>query len=163
MFGKARYCSISCSKKKENAMWVPGAKEKMAETLKRIGHRPSLIGGNWRGMTVPQQKIMSILKDGWVSELAIKTGVPRAEKTYPTCYKVDIGNEELKIAIEIDGQSHYGKRALLDKKKDDFLSKLGWKVYRVKNCQVPRLCTTCTSAGTLLTSLMECSYTTATS
>ena len=79
--------------------------------------------------------------------------MPKKAKTHPTCYKVDIGNEALKIAIELDGQSHYGKRKELDAKKDAMLVSLGWKVYRVKNWQVPSLCLTCKSADTLLTLL----------
>lgn len=152
-FEKARFCSISCSKKAENAMWAPGAKEKMSASLQRIGHKPSQPGGNGRGMTEPQQAILSILGDGWLPELVIRTNLPKNNGQYPTSYKVDIGNEATKVAIELDGQSHYGKRKELDTKKDAMLASLGWKVYRVKNWQVPSLCSTCKSADTLLTLL----------
>jgi len=116
-FMGARFCSISCSKKKENAMWVPGAKEKMIETLKKIGHRPVYHGGNGRQSTDAQLAMKYVLGDGWEIELVIPTKIKKLEKTYPTCYKVDIGNSDLKIAIEVDGSSHVGERKKLDYKK----------------------------------------------
>lgn len=154
LFEKARFCSISCAKKKENAMWVPGAKDKMSATLKKIGHRPLRVGGNGRGMTAPQETMLSMLPPGWEPEVAIPTGIKRAMKTHPTCYKVDIGNRSMKVAIELDGNTHYGARKDLDKKKDDLLASLGWKVFRVRNADAMSMCTTCKSADTLLTLLM---------
>ena len=67
-------------------------------------------------------------------ELAIPTRKPRGSG-YPTCYKVDIGNETLRVAIEVDGQSHYSRRSL-DAKKDKLLRGLGWTVLRFSNKQV---------------------------
>jgi very-short-patch-repair endonuclease len=97
-----------------------------------------------------------MLSSGWIPELPIKTGVPKELKTYPTCYKVDIGHPVKKIAIELDGNSHTGKRKALDMKKDALLTSLGWKVFRVKNYQVPSLSLICKSEDTLLT-LLEAS------
>jgi len=152
-FMTTRFCSISCSKKKENAMWVPGAIEKMTNTLKAIGHKPIKKGGNGRELTEPQKIMLNILGESWVAELPIKTMIPKSLKIYPTCYKVDIGNLEKKIAIELDGSSHSGKRKLLDIKKDNFLKSLGWRVIRLKNQEALHLCSIYKSADILLISL----------
>ena len=82
-------------------------------------------------MTVPQTLLADRL--GWPTEVSIKTGMKRG-LGYPTCYKVDIGNVGLKIAIEVDGGSHGTiiNRAR-DVKRDALLNGLGWIVLRFKN------------------------------
>ena len=148
-----RFCSISCGKKFNNPMHSESAREKMSKTLRAIGHAPKTRGGNGRGMTEPQKHILEILGTGWVAELAIPTKVPRSAKLYPTCYRVDLGNLRMKIAIELDGRSHNGRRSLLDVKKDEFLVGLGWKVLRLSNESAMSI--TSTSLAILLTSLQE--------
>lgn len=83
------------------------------------------------GLTVPQTLLASRL--GWPTEVPIKTNMKRG-LGYPNCYKVDIGNPELKIAIEVDGGSHSTiiNRAR-DVKRDALLNGLGWTVLRFKN------------------------------
>ena len=98
---------------------------------------------------------MALLPEGWEFEVAIPTKHPKKEHVYPTCYKVDLGNRTLKLAIELDGNTHYGKRYLLDQKKDTLLQSLGWKVLRIKNVKALEMCTICKSQGILLTSLLE--------
>ena len=69
-------------------------------------------------------------------EVAIPTKSPRGG-AFPTCYKLDIANEILKVGIEVDGNSHLAvARKEQDAKKDSFLSGLGWIVLRFKNRQV---------------------------
>jgi very-short-patch-repair endonuclease len=51
---------------------------------------------------------------------------------------VDVGNKKLKIAIEIDGNSHYGEKKKQDKKKTKILEKRGWKVLRFTNQQIDK-------------------------
>ena len=66
-------------------------------------------------------------------EVAIPTRKKR-EDGYPTAYKVDIGNTELKIAIEVDGNSHMVMaRRLEDGKKVSCLEGLQWTVLRFSN------------------------------
>jgi len=127
---------------------------KVSLKLKEIGHKPALMGGNGRGLTVPQKALLEILGDGWFPEFAVKTGMKR-DSGYPTCYKLDLANPELMIGIEVDGASHVGAKKQLDKKKDLFLETLGWNVYRLTNAQAMSLSTTCMSPDTLLTSLKE--------
>lgn len=84
-------------------------------------------------MTVPQILLSKSL--GWKTEVAVSLG-PK-QQGYPTCYKVDIGNHFLKIAIEVDGNCHNSNlMRFLDKKKEDRLRELGWTVLRFTNEEV---------------------------
>lgn len=154
LWEKQRFCSISCSKKSENAMRDTAAREKMVATLRRIGHQPKVRGGNGRGPTVAQNSLLKALGQGWTLEHAIPTKMPRGSG-YPTNYKIDIAHIAHKIAIEVDGNTHSGKRIEEDFKKFDLLTDLGWRVLHVTNAQAIQLCSTCRSVDTLLSSLME--------
>lgn len=118
-----------------NPFLRPGVAEK-ARTTKRIrgtlhvwaGER----GGNGK-LTMPQRLLSAAL--AWPTEVSILTGcAPRRGGGFPTCYKVDIGNRELKIAIEVDGKGHSTERnRRLDEKKMRKLAELGWRVLRFTN------------------------------
>lgn len=73
---------------------------------------------------------------GWTTNLVVTTREPRGSG-YPTCYKIDVGNEALKMAIEVDGSSHdcLARRAQ-DEKKTAWLKARGWRVMRFKNARV---------------------------
>jgi hypothetical protein len=157
LWKKQRFCSISCSKKAENPMWVPGAKEKMARTLKEIRHRPRVRFGNGHGLTEPQRELLMRLGAGWVAEFPVRTGKPRGAG-YPTVYKVDIAHPQLMIAIELDGGSHSGRRLVEDRKKDSLLAEYGWSVYRIKNVDASRLCSIFKSADIHPSMLAAYSY-----
>ena len=74
------------------------------------------------------------IKNEWKLEFVVKTKKGHRNGVYPNHYKIDIANLNLKIAIELDGHSHNSlKRKEQDKKKDDLLTNLGWKVIRIKN------------------------------
>lgn len=61
----------------------------------------------------------------------------KRQQNYPTCYKVDIGFPEIKLAIEVDGATHLTKKQKeKDLKKELKLTSLGWKVLRFSNLQV---------------------------
>lgn len=116
-----------------NPMTNPESRRKCSETLKRIGHKPKLRGGNGKGVTVPQSILMERLTGNWAVEFAISLG-PKKDG-YPTCYKVDLVDLERKIAIEVDGSSHYSRKDQ-DAKKDEMLNSLGWTVVRVWNKEI---------------------------
>lgn len=99
-------------------------------------YEKNLQGGNGRGPTIPQLLLATRL--GWAYELIIPTKEVGGRKAgYPYAYKVDVGDWDLKIAIEIDGPSHNNSQTRArDQKKDDCLTSLGWKVLRVTNKQV---------------------------
>jgi hypothetical protein len=146
-------CSKSCSKKLLNPMRDMEARQKVRAKHLASGHRPIQRGGNGV-LTVPQESLLAILGDGWEAEHSVATG--RRGAGYPTNYKIDIANRIRMIAIEVDGKSHgLAARKAGDAKKTAFLASRGWSVYRVSNTRALSLCSTCTSADTLLTSLME--------
>ena len=125
--------------KKNNPMMNPKTVEKMKQHFKKYGHPlkgQQLKGGNGRPIPYAQRTLWAALADGWILEYPIKTKVVR-NLGYPTCYKADIANPELKIWIEVDGWGHQlpdGKKR--DKKKEDFLKTLGWKGLRFWNQEI---------------------------
>ncbi len=90
-------------------------------------------GGNGKGITIPQKILFERLGNDWKTEYVVKTKEIGGRKNgYPYGYKIDIANEELKLAIEVDGSSHAGRKKQ-DEKKTTALNLLGWKVFRVSN------------------------------
>ena len=87
-------------------------------------------GGNGTGLTEPQAFMMDVLGAGWIAEFALSLGQRQAG--YPTHYKLDLANPALKIGVELDGNSHYARKAQ-DEKKDAKLASLGWTVLRFWN------------------------------
>jgi very-short-patch-repair endonuclease len=126
--------------KKRNPMRMEGVREKVSAKLRAIGWGPTIRKGTGHGMTVHEQLIASAI--GW-NPVCVKTEVPMGHG-YPSCYKVDVGNEALKIAVEIDGNSHKVLcRQQQDRKKEALLKSLGWKVFRFTNEQVEQDVTKC--------------------
>jgi hypothetical protein len=92
-----------------------------------------LQGGNGRPPTVPETLLHERLGNNWVWQHVMPTRIPRGEG-YPAHYKIDLAEPALRIAIEVDGESHRGEAARQrDEKKDAFLRSLGWRVLRMKN------------------------------
>lgn len=96
-------------------------------------------GGNGRGPTLAEQTLIDALNSAyaegtWQWSYVVKTGdAPQfGMGSRPSHYKIDIANENERIAIEVDGYSHRGQEAT-DTKKEEFLDDLGWKVIRVTN------------------------------
>jgi hypothetical protein len=118
----------------KNPMSNPVVRAKQKATLRAMGWKPPIQGGNGKPIPVPQQMLACVL--GWQTELAVCTNQPKG-CGYPTAYKIDIGEPTLKVAIEVDGGSHCSKvRQAQDRKKEELLIGLGWKVLRFSNKQV---------------------------
>jgi hypothetical protein len=116
-----------------NPMHRDGSLEKMKKTLKRIGHKPVVRGGNGCGATRAEEALSNAL--GWPMQVVVRTNMPRVSG-YPSCYKIDVANPSLKVGVEVDGSSHTSlSRKAQDTKKDAFLRGLGWIVLRVSNRQ----------------------------
>ena len=129
------YRSSSERMKAKNPMSNQESVDKMTNSLKG---RPwsGTRGGNGTGMTIPQEILLKELGLNWKAEIAIPTKQKR-DSGFPTCYKVDIANETLKIAIEVDGLGHLTKKGIeKDKKKTILLESLGWKVLHFKNQEI---------------------------
>lgn len=122
----------SARMKRKNPMKDPKARAKVSASLRVAGRRPRVRGGNGH-RTVPQVLLAKAL--GWPTEVSIPIKMPGWG--FPKAYKVDIGNEVLKIAVEVDGNSHRTlKGREKDRKKDFALGMLGWTVLRFWNHQV---------------------------
>lgn len=121
--------------RERNPMSDPEIRLKMAKTLKRIRHQPIVRGGNGCGMSLAETIMNEALQGlGFTWNYAEKTGMPRGSG-FPPCYKIDFAHPQQKIAIEVDGQSHYSRRAI-DEKKTALLNSRGWKVLRFSNNEV---------------------------
>jgi hypothetical protein len=110
----------------------PECRAKVSASLKAIGHKPSILGGNGRGPTKPQALLAEVLGEAWTMEYAVPLG--GRFLGYPTNYKLDLALPSLRIGIEVDGSSHHtikGKER--DAKKDAKLASLGWTVLRFSN------------------------------
>lgn len=110
------------------------AREKMSATLVAIGHQPRLRGGNGRGPTPAETRLALAL--GWQTNVIYCVGLGKSQG-YPTNYKIDVGNEALRVAIEIDGASHQADKVRkADRKKQALLTSRGWTVLRFTNADV---------------------------
>lgn len=126
--------SLSARMVANNPMNDPETREKVSARLREIGHKPPVRGGNGHGPTRPQRLLAEALD--WPMEVIIPTG-QRRKGGLPSHYKVDIGNPDLKVAIEVDGGSHCslaGREA--DRRKAQWLTGKGWAVLRFTNREV---------------------------
>jgi len=76
----------------------------------------------------------------------VPTRQPRGSG-YPTCYKLDMANRDLRVGVEVDGMSHCSlERQAQDRKKEELLQSLGWSVLRFSNEDVIRNLNACVQA-----------------
>jgi hypothetical protein len=92
-------------------------------------------GGNGK-ITEPQGIVAMVC--GFEMEYAIATAPVIGQfPSLPTVYKVDLAVPDIRLAIEIDGNSHKSKKwKFLDRRKTEILSALGWSVLRFWNHEV---------------------------
>ncbi len=120
--------------RRTNGMHRPEVRADVSRKLVAMGWGPTVRGGNGTGPT--RCELLLSEKLGWPTNVIVKPGMGRGNG-YPTHYKLDIAHEGLKIAIEVDGNSHMViDRKIQDLKKADWLISKGWKVIRFKNSQV---------------------------
>lgn len=113
----------------------PESRQKMIDTLKRIGHKPRIRGGNGTGPTAAEQILLSMLPNS-INNYPVKTGKSH-HSGYPQHYKVDVALPGIKLAVEADGSSHAAcKRQFQDLKKTALLTELGWTVVRLSNRRI---------------------------
>lgn len=118
-----------------NPMHRDEVRQKMSATLQQIGHKPRVQGGNGRGLTEPQWRLMNAVS-GLEPEYILKTGMKRGSG-YPYHYKLDLAMPSVRLAVEVDGGSHQSlERRQQDAKKDNFLKSNGWTVLRFTNQEV---------------------------
>ena len=145
---------------RKNPMHREESRERVKTTLRAMGWKPPFRGGNGTGPTAPQLLLASTL--GWPMEVAVSVGHSRAIRHLPTCYKIDIANTTLKVAIEVDGFSHACRsRQQQDRKKEAFLRGIGWTVLRFSNADVMERLEECVQ--TVLSTISKSNATTPTS
>lgn len=120
--------------KANNPMQRPEVKAVVATKLRLRGWPESVERGGNGQVTVPQQLLAAAL--GWPMEYAVTTGPGRAGGL-PNSFKLDIAEPSLRIAIEVDGNSHKATpRKAEDARKTAFLESIGWTVLRFWNREV---------------------------
>jgi hypothetical protein len=114
--------------KARNPMRRPESVDKMKATLREIGHKPHIRGGNGTPDTGPQRLLSEHL--GWPTEVVI---APK-DGERPYHYRADIAHPTMRVAIEVDGPSHASvARRNSDRRKEQRLFSLGWLVFRFSN------------------------------
>lgn len=104
----------------------PATREKMAASLRAIGHRPPRRGGNGTPMPVAQRMLADLLD--WPTEVIYRTNMGQP----PWHYKLDIAHPTMKVCVEVDGGSHAGRKDA-DDRRDMLLRSRGWLVFRFSN------------------------------
>ena len=126
------------SENTKKGMKRPEARKKHLHGLEkaRKKHGINFKGGNGMHPTpIIALGIKLFTQCGFIWELPIKTKpVKDIFKHIPSAYKVDFGNKDQKLAIEMDGASHIPlKQRKKDRKKTKVLEALGWTVIRLRH------------------------------
>ena len=112
----------------------PDVKEKISQ-LRKIEYAAGTNKCGWKGPQKEPTKaeaalLGSLVSHGFVWNMPIHGGGCRN-------YRLDFAHREMKICIEIDGNSHRGEvKRIRDRRKDRFLHSQGWQVLRFTNEQV---------------------------
>ncbi len=119
-----------------NCMKDAAVRKKVSDAHKRSGFKPVVRGGNGTGPTPAEKILLEAFSPHAKNNFPIKTH-QKPGSGYPTCYKVDLGFPELKLAVEADGSSHLVlERKEQDVKKTNFLTGIGWTVLRFTNQRI---------------------------
>ena len=112
----------------------PESKAKLSRTLKKMGWRPPVHGGNGRPMPEPQRLLLAALGSRFIPEFPVT--IPDSSN-HRGHYLIDLAYPHGEVAVEVDGRSHNTvKQRRRDRRKDRILRKLGWKVFRFSNQEV---------------------------
>jgi hypothetical protein len=138
--------------KQSNPMVVPEHREKASAKLR--GRTFSGIRGGNGQLTSQQTTLASAL--GWEMEVTIPSGNPK----WPVLV-VDIGNLDLKIAVEVDGYSHRtAKQKNRDQMKTEMLKAIDWFLIRFWNSEVDNDLEKCVSSVLNLCQARKSTFTT---
>jgi very-short-patch-repair endonuclease len=118
--------------RKTNPMWIPGVKARAASSRRARGDwRPPIQGGNGKALPLAERVLWA---DPWQSQHVVRT---YRKQPWPKHYKIDLAYPEKMIVIEADGNSHQALvRRAQDRRRDDCLKALGWRVLRFRNMQI---------------------------
>lgn len=163
----SEYNRVHASKRmrENNPMKSEAVRAKVSKALIDMGHRPRQAGGNGRGPSTTQLKLMAAT--GMKMEFIVMTKpiLHLIGFRPPYHYKLDLADPVRRIAVEVDGPSHSAiKVREADRRKDLALGLLGWTVLRFTNRQVMEhledcvltvMSTTSRSKGPIITSQTE--------
>ena len=112
----------------------PDVKEKISQ-LRKTEYAAGTNKCGWKGPQKEPTKAEDALLGSLVS-LGFAWNMPIHGGGYRN-YRLDFAHRDMKICIEIDGNSHRGQvKRIRDRRKDDFLRSQGWQVVRFTNEQV---------------------------
>ena len=119
----------------QNPMHNPETREKVSTTLQAMGHRPPVKGGNGQPEPLPQRMLRERLGPAWKTvRVGLSAEVRARFGTEARHYEVDIANPDRRLGVEVDGVNHRARRVReRDKRKDEILAFLGWKIIRMTN------------------------------
>ena len=150
---RQRFCSIRCSKIKENPMNATAAREKIKTRM--AGKIIPMRSGNGKTHAL-QAEFAKFLPADWMAEYAVTTTQAQRAEHAPNAYKIDFANPGKMIGIELDGASHRAtERRGQDIRKSQHLAQSGWKIFRLSNSTARNLCIICKSKDTPLITLLE--------
>ena len=120
------------------ALQGPEVRLKQRQTLKAMGHKPPIQGGNGKPIPVPQMALFNFLhkhhKDWWELEYIIPTRTLVYSEVMPKYFRLDIACKTRKVWIEVDGKNHLTLKVKdADRRKREALATIGWKVLRFSN------------------------------
>jgi Protein of unknown function (DUF559) len=123
------FCSLDCCKKNEN--YREKLSNSMQERIKKGLHK----GWQSRNILSPEKFFIKVLENNNIKYEPNKSINKKKDLGLdePYSYFLDFFIEDKKIDLEIDGSQHTQiERIESDKKRDYWLSKNGYKVYRIK-------------------------------
>lgn len=149
-----RYCSQSCGishslkgkprpdcslRQKTNPSGFNKNDETRAAAHEKLKGRTFLSRGGNGKLTKPQMHLREALglpEDSMECVVSIIEAIGHFP-SLPSHYKIDIGIPDIKLSIEVDGNSHKTKKwKFLDRRKTEILNFLGWSVLRFWNKEV---------------------------
>jgi hypothetical protein len=133
--GEEARAATSARMSARNPLRDPDVRARATAKIRTMGVLSRVRGGAGTGLTVPQRQLSEAL--GWPTEVVVPTGCLPTKGGLPTHYRLDIAHPTLKLAIEVDGNSHYVReRREQDQRRDAFLRGEGWTVLRFWNREV---------------------------
>ena len=114
------------------------SEHRQAASVRQTGDACTLrghTGGNGRGFSKAERVLLTALRrvsTDWEGHVVLPTGQGALSRGLPKNYKLDIANQAMKVCVEVDGTSHYGRRNQ-DARKEEYLESLGWTVIRTTN------------------------------
>lgn len=121
----------------------PEVVKKIVQSMRERGHYVNRFKyGNGKISEYEQKVYSDLINIGFIYNFAIPTGYARnafPSRNYAKNYKPDFVNLQKKICIEIDGKSHETPSVkLLDQKKEECLTFLGFKTIRFTHEQIDK-------------------------